>query len=45
MVEISVLNYVFDGIIWIVVGAVGYTQVKKIIEGIKEIKSHKNTDD
>jgi len=42
MVEISVLNYVFDGIIWIAVGVVIYTQVKKVI---RKIKDRKNTDD
>lgn len=42
MVEISVLNYVFDGIIWIAVGVVIYTQIKKVI---RKIKDRKNTDD
>lgn len=42
MVEISVLNYVFDGIIWIAVGTVIYMQAKKVI---RKIKDRKNTDD
>ena len=42
MVEISVLNYVFDGMIWIAVGVVIYTQIKKVI---RKIKDRKNTDD
>ncbi len=42
MVEISVLNYVFDSVIWFAVGVVIYTQIKKVI---RKIKDRKNTDD